>query len=225
MQFIIFLVAVAFIVIRIAASKEASKNAGKGRPEQNQPGAPRQTQYAPAQQRPAQPRPTVAPRPVAAPTPNVEARVGAPWTCSCGRTNPADAAFCVKCGRTRSESVSGSMEYSSSEGMAGSSTEGMASGTGEGVGSDVRNRRAAIKTELRHVVAPMTESSHSHTESSITGGEPPCEEDYGAPHEGAYELNRMPAVLPYGITLKGRRALIEGVLYSEILGKPKALRR
>lgn len=81
-------------------------------------------------------------------------------------------------------------------------------------------------TTLTHVVKPMTESSHAHTESSMGGGHT-CPPEPSAPAVKrpapvcAESEPRVP--LPkLGFT---RDELVKGILYSEILGKPKALRR
>lgn len=82
-------------------------------------------------------------------------------------------------------------------------------------------------TTLTHVVKPMTESSHAHTESSMGGGQ-----ECPAPVSPVPTVKKAAPVcaesepriaLPkLGFT---RDELVKGMLYAEILGKPKALRR
>lgn len=83
------------------------------------------------------------------------------WTCGCGYRNTANSKFCRQCGAARAQS--GSMNYASSEGR---STEG-----GGGLKRPPLTRETMPKPSLNHVVKPMTESHHSHTEASISGRE------------------------------------------------------
>jgi len=84
-------------------------------------------------------------------------------------------------------------------------------------------QKAPIDTTITHVVKPVTESAHAHTESSMGGGEP-------GPPKAAPVLpisvrgNTEPKIhLPkLGFT---RDEVVKGLLYAEILGKPKALRK
>lgn len=152
------------------------------------------------------------------------------WRCSCGHDNAPGAAYCTRCGRGRAQIEGGSLAYDSAEGMSlrggteGYSTEGRALGT-----------LVATKSSLSHMVRPSSESSHTHAETSLTGYEPCPEEppsdpldplDPDQPYSAdAYALGAATRTLPYGIDLHGARSLARGVLYAEILAKPKALRR
>ena len=72
-----------------------------------------------------------------------------------------------------------------------------------------------------HVVAPFTESRHSHTESSMTGDTPcPPERRAAAPAAPQMEPSLRTA---YGLSFD-RQSLVAGFLYGEILNRPKALR-
>lgn len=90
----------------------------------------------------------------------------------------------------------------------------------------------APQSSITHVVKPMTESPHAHTESSMGGGEacppPNMSVASGAATPAAMSvpvLQRQTAALS-AISALGfsQKELARGILYSEILGKPKALR-
>ncbi|MBS5880440.1 MAG: hypothetical protein KIC63_09970 [Clostridium sp.] len=117
------------------------------------------------------------------------------------------------------------MNYASSEGV-GVSTEGRAAPGSLGVpGPGMGRVHAAPASAARHVVKPLTESAHRHVESSITGIEECREPLAPEPHERDAYADRMEETrLPYGLTF-GKNAVAQGVLYAEILGKPKALRK
>ena len=117
------------------------------------------------------------------------------------------------------------MNYASSEGT-GASTEGRAAPGSLGVpGPGMGRVHAAPVSAARHVVKPLTESTHRHVESSITGIEECREPQVPEPHErDAYADSIEETRLPYGLTF-GKNAVAQGVLYAEILGKPKALRK
>lgn len=83
-------------------------------------------------------------------------------------------------------------------------------------------RETMPKPSLNHVVKPMTESHHSHTEASISGREAKCEERY-TEAEDAYSGAEQRAA--YAVDMGDREKIIQGILYSEILSKPKALRK
>ena len=175
----------------------------------------------PAQARPMQP---------AVRTAQPSVRMGRPgpdaWRCTCGNANAAGTVYCTRCGRGRAETfTSGSLAYESHEGMAaygsgeGDSTEG-ARGTGT---------LSAAKPSLRHIVKASSESAHTHAETSITGLSGDCEAeepfaDDSAPDEDAYALGQKKRALPYGLALNTPGDLARGLLYAEILAKPKALR-
>ena len=76
-----------------------------------------------------------------------------------------------------------------------------------------------------HVVQPFTEGSHSHVESSMAGDItcPPS-----LPRRPAASRQPVPAAssarTAYNLAFD-RTSLLQGLLYGEILGKPRALRR
>ena len=84
-------------------------------------------------------------------------------------------------------------------------------------------RTAPIDTTLTHVVKPVTESRHAHTESSMGGGES-CPPKEAPVMPLAVHMSTEPKVdLPkLGFS---REEVVRGLLYAEILGKPKALRK
>lgn len=134
------------------------------------------------------------------------------WTCGCGYRNTANSKFCRQCGAARAQS--GSMNYASSEGR---STEG-----GGGHKRPPLARETMPKPSLNHVVKPMTESHHSHTEASISGREAKCEERYTEAEDAYSGAEQRTA---YAVDMGDREKIIQGILYSEILSKPKALRK
>lgn len=129
-----------------------------------------------------------------------------PWACTCGFYN-AQGNFCRQCGRSRAAGMSGSLEYISTEGMS--------------LDKSPRKRGGAVRPSLKHVVEPVTESRHSHTESSMYGSAMDCEEEYNEQKDAYGDTANNTA---YSVDMSDRDAVIQGVLYSEILGKPKALR-
>ena len=220
MEGLIFLLVIAGLIMKVVQSG-AKKQKGET-PEQARQRAAIEAARAARQREEADARRAATGRTMQ-PTirPGVSSTLGG-WTCRCGRENAQSARFCTKCGRARGDSVSGSMAYASAEGAA--SMEGAAYASTEGEGSNVRINPNPAKPKLRHVVKPVTESDHSHTEGGVAGAEP-CYEGYEQPDEDAYEISTSTRALPHGLTLIGREALIRGVLYSEIIGKPKALQR
>ena len=151
------------------------------------------------------------------------APAGTAWRCSCGETNRATAKFCTRCGKPR---YGGSMNYASTEGRGRSP---------EGAPAPSQNRKAKVAPQGRvhpatasvtqHVVKPLTESSHRHVESSMIGvqecHEPP---EFQMKERDAYAQEKERELFPYGLDF-GKDAVLQGVLYAEILGKPKALRK
>ena len=86
------------------------------------------------------------------------------------------------------------------------------------VQAEIEARRKA----MQHVVKHVTESAHAHTESSMGGGEhcPPAVQTATIPAPTASEARvHLPKL---GFT---RDEVVKGILYAEILGKPKALRK
>ena len=118
------------------------------------------------------------------------------WTCGCGYRNTANSKFCRQCGAARAQS--GSMNYASSEGR---STEG-----GGGLKRPPLTRETMPKPSLNHVVKPMTESHHSHTEASISGREAKCEERY-TEAEDAYSGAEQRAA--YAVDMGDREKIIQ----------------
>lgn len=119
---------------------------------------------------------------------------------------------------------SGSMAYNSSEGMSGSSTEGTSLGSSEGMyGTQGGNERNYDKP--RHIVTPSRETGHAHAETSITGVSdcPPDAQPLEFEHEDAYSHERRAGE---GFKLDiSKNAVLQGVIFSEVLGKPRALKR
>lgn len=147
---------------------------------------------------------------------------GGAWRCTCGETNRAAARFCTACGKAR---YGGSMNYASTEGS-GVSAEGSAAPGSLGGTKPLQARPHPVTASVtQHVVKPLTESTHRHVESSMTGIEECHEPAVPQPHErDAYARGTERAELPYGLVFN-RDAVTQGVLYAEILGKPKALRK
>lgn len=131
------------------------------------------------------------------------------WTCSCGYKNTAEGKFCRQCGKARG--ASGSLAYKSSEGV---STEG----------STVKARVTAEtpKTTLKHIVKPITESPHGHTETSIYGADDECEELYVEADDAYAEVKYNSGIT---VELHDREKLVQSIVLSEILAKPKSFRR
>lgn len=71
----------------------------------------------------------------------------------------------------------------------------------------------------QHVVAPSRESGHAHQETSITGIKPDCPAPTPQKPMGA-KPQPKPA---YSFSFSGDE-VVKGVIYAEILGKPKGLR-
>ena len=75
-----------------------------------------------------------------------------------------------------------------------------------------------------HVVMSTLEGGHTHTESSMTGEET-CPSPVMTASKQHQEIEPRPAVntkIPLSFQPNG---VLQGVLYAEILGKPKSLRR
>ncbi len=103
----------------------------------------------------------------------------------------------------------GSLSYASTEGMQGDSTEGI----GARVSTNVS---ASVKSRVSHTVRPVTESAHAHEETSITGIMPDCPDE--TIEEKAVSAPKAP------LLRFDHEAVVSGLIYSEILGRPKALR-
>lgn len=133
-------------------------------------------------------------------------------------------------------SLAGASEEGSSFGgsLAGDSTEGstfggsLSTGAGKG-GMRTAPIQSSMRQSPRHVVKSMTQSEHLHTESSLTGIAPDCEEDARVMAADAQTLSDETA---YNIAGEAARrqfafdahSVVQGFLYGEILGKPKAMR-
>lgn len=156
------------------------------------------------------------------------------WRCRCGKDNEANASFCTACGKAR---FGGSMNAPTFEGRGVSlegravSAEGMSAADAYMPGVKRQEVKAPSTTvpggakAARHVVKPLTESHHSHVESSISGVSAACDvQDDPVPvEEDAYRIEEA-AAPAYSFSFD-RNAAVQAILYSEILGKPKALRR
>lgn len=217
MQVFFIIIVVAFIVM----SSVAKSNAGKKQHEQQAHEAAQRAKFEQQQAEQARQQAN-APRPVMRPTVSGRVSAGA-WHCACGADNTVSAAFCTRCGRPRAQAASGSLAYASSEGGGGVGSLGGTSG--EGMGSYEGEPSHTPKSSLRHAVKPVTESNHAHTEESMTGGGEPCTEDYDEDiHLNAYSMEGKEHIIPYGLTFSDKDEVVRGMLYSEIFGKPKALR-
>lgn len=121
--------------------------------------------------------------------------------------------------------ASGSMAYDSKEGvgsggsLGGTSWEGMPTANSQ-EGGPVS--QAAPPSSIAHVVKPLTEGGHGHEESSITGVVP-CP-PLPPPSEPSAKADAVPPALSLSLPLN-RAAARRGILYAEILGKPRALQR
>ena len=111
-----------------------------------------------------------------------------------------NAASAVKEKVTQHRPAGGSMAYDSSEG------EGHIDG-------DYRFEEITPRSD-DHVVKPFTESKHVHTESTIMGAEV-CEPE----EKDVYE---QPAAV---VTEAEMSDIRKAIIWSEIIGKPRALRR
>ncbi|MDR0841598.1 MAG: hypothetical protein LBN26_09515 [Christensenellaceae bacterium] len=80
--------------------------------------------------------------------------------------------------------------------------------------------RGSADVSIRHTVRPFTESDHLHVESSLMDAEdcPPEEAEPGDSVD-AYTPTQL------GGLVWNHAAVTQGILYAEILGKPRALRR
>ena len=127
-----------------------------------------------------------------------------------------------------SRTALGRPAYSGSIRMTGSSVEGPT--------VTDRVREAPVATVgarvgmSGHVVRPANEADHIHTESSITGFEdcPPAEHERGVkkqPEASGRETQRIGTVPVYGALRFDAEMARNAIIYSEVLGKPKALRR
>lgn len=118
------------------------------------------------------------------------------------------------------------------------STEGRRS-TGEltAVQSDLRHAvepdfQRAVRVDLQHAVEPVTESRRSDTGAGFNGAPQLDGDQYDEHTHDSYDLNGPDAYaldtgtheLPYGLKLDNTDDLTRGILLSEILAKPKALR-
>ncbi|MEA5058536.1 MAG: hypothetical protein VB049_00635 [Candidatus Pelethousia sp.] len=127
--------------------------------------------------------------------------------------------------------ASGSLAYDSSEGdassegakVSGAFAEG--SGTGGSLPSGPSIPHDRPRASITHTVRPFTESDHSHVESSMTGNIPcpPTRPVAGRKAPMPSPSHAAPlATAPYGLSLD-RSGVRQGILYAEILGKPRAL--
>ncbi len=78
-----------------------------------------------------------------------------------------------------------------------------------------------IRQTQRHTLAPSGKGGHAHQETSLTGFEPECgPESAAAEPEAEREAYAGMPVFSWQ-----PNAVLNGMLYAEILGKPKALRQ
>lgn len=117
--------------------------------------------------------------------------------------------------------VSGSLTYDSPEGPG--ARGGIDSVFREGMpdsqeGQDPLSPSTHL-TSITHIVRPFTEGDHSHTESSLTGGFS-CPPVSGFPSGSPPRAAHRQAAAGLHLDLAGVR---QGIIYAEILGKPRAL--
>ena len=82
---------------------------------------------------------------------------------------------------------------------------------------------ATQQSTLDHVIQPSSQGGHSHMESSMQGLAP-CPPQKPVIRPATKPAEDRPLPLAAGLNFN-RDALVNGILYAEILGKPKALRR
>ena len=93
----------------------------------------------------------------------------------------------------------------------------------QGKGKPANSSGYAGTPRYTHVVTSTLEGGHTHTESSMTG-----EEDCPPPKVAAVRLTEdgKGSAAPAGNLLGFQpNSVLQGVIYAEILGKPKALQR
>ncbi len=97
----------------------------------------------------------------------------------------------------------------------------------EGDGRRIPAAQMRLRTEAEHVVRATSEGGHTHTESSITSVSAPCAPDAithsveTAAHVGADRQTDSQTENPF---VWDQNAVLSGLVMSEILGKPLALR-
>ena len=177
---------------------------------------------------------------------------GRDWHCSCGKDNGAGAEFCVKCGRKRAEAQLGSLNYTSSEGQViGGDTEGFPT-EGRSLSGDLVAAKSSMRHAVRPVTESRhghTESSMSSGDEECVEDYDPHSQDaysqkagdsyaqragdsyaqrvgdsYAQTAGDAYALDADSEELIYGIRPADSSEVLRGLIYSEILAKPKALR-
>ena len=91
-----------------------------------------------------------------------------------------------------------------------------------GKGQQTKASPYAGTPRYTHVVTSTLEGGHTHTESSMTG-----EEACPPPQAGKeqHEVERTSVAAAGGLLDFQANSVLQGVLFSEILGKPKALQR
>lgn len=115
--------------------------------------------------------------------------------------------------------MGGSLGAPSQEGQSQGGSLGAASTEGVGFGGSLP-RSGPAPTRM-HVVQPFTESNHSHGESSMTGFTP-CPPQKPERFSSDEKKPAPSPALPYGLAFN-RQSALQGLIYAEILGKPKAL--
>ena len=83
------------------------------------------------------------------------------------------------------------------------------------------SRLTQLEQTKQHTLRPSNETGHAHEETSMTGFEPECPPELlrrGDPDAAAHPGKGLPAFT------WNANAVLNGIVYAEILGKPKALR-
>ena len=184
-----------FLAILIAAAKYAIREGQKNADKQKAKQRQAQWQQAHQAEQPRQPQQPRQYHPAFE-----EAEEVQPITMQELMRQAKSAASAVKEKVTQHRPVAGSMVYDSSEG------EGHIDG-------DYRFEEMTPRSD-DHVVKPFTESKHIHTESTIMGAEV-CE----PAEDNVYEMP-TPAV-----SREEMSDIRKAIIWSEIIGKPRALRR
>lgn len=99
----------------------------------------------------------------------------------------------------------------------------------EGTGKEVQHAATTVRAHgttlqeimgRRHILEASSATGHAHTESSMSGAQEPC-----PPAQRVVVSRKTSPQTGIAALMADKDALRQAVLYSEILGKPKALRR
>ncbi len=109
----------------------------------------------------------------------------------------------------------------------GTSTEGMdPSAPGARMRTDIASRLSQIRETTRHTLESSSITGHSHEETSISGVQPNCPSDAArSPAQSTVPRSTAPIPARNPALFWDASSVRAGILYAEILGKPKALRR